>query len=255
MIVELNIKAYKIGEGGIRMAMTPEEKEIMAWGAEAIKAPWVDMTDIWSRLHAGEELSKEEIMLDPYFLPFDINARALYKIMKAGGKQAILGDNGSMLSVITNTFGDEIIWLAIELEEGGVYTEFHLLKDRIDQEMVKKGAEYLYNNDMEGAFNHFADWIKGQPDIGHIDLGILKVANVQFFGAFKRAYEESDDGAKILLMGVKMAEAVNEIMQEGWVRFQPEINLKKLLQVIGPALNILAPVNMALQAALEKLPF
>lgn len=237
------------------MALTPEEKEIMAWGAEAIKAPWVDMTNIWQRLHAGEELSKEEIMLDPYFLPFDINARALYKIMKAGGKKAILGDNGSMLSVITNTVGDEIIWLAIELEENGAYTEFHLLKDKIGQDAVKKGAEMLYDNDMEGAFSHFADWIKAQPGIGHIDLGILKVANVQFFGAFKRAYEESDDGAKIVLMGVKMAEAVNEIMEEGWIRFQPDVNLKKLLKVIGPALNILSPVNTLLQKGLEKLPF
>ena len=237
------------------MALTPEEQEIMAWGAEAVKAPWLDLTDVWSRLNAGEELSREEVMIDPYFLPFDINSRILYKIMKAGGKKAILGENGSMLTIITNTVGDEIIWSAIEQEEDGAYTEFHPLSDRLGDEGFKKGAEMLYNNDMEGAFTHFADWIRSQTGISHIELGILKVANVQFFGAFKRAYEESDDGAKMLLLGVKCAEAVNEIMEEGWIRFQPAINLKKLLQLIAPALNILSPVNLGLQKALEKLPF
>jgi len=48
---------------------------------------------------------------------------------------------------------------------------------------------------------------------------------------------------------------VSEIMEEGWVKFYPDINLKKLLETIAPALNILSPVNTALQGALSKLPF
>ncbi|HOO56612.1 MAG TPA: hypothetical protein PLN69_07300 [bacterium] len=236
------------------MTLTPEEQEIMAWGAEAIKAPWVDMTNVWSRLNSGEELSSDEVKVDPYFLPFDVNAKILSKIMSAGGKKAILGDNGSMLSIITNTAGDEIIWAALEREENGVYVEFHPLKEKLGQDWDKKGVDYLFNDDMQGAFDHFSDWISSQDEYNHIELGILKVANVQFFGAFKRAYEESDDGSRIILMGIKMAEAVNEILEEGWIRFCPDINLKKLLQTIAPALNILSPVNSALQSALEKLP-
>ena len=237
------------------MAMSPEEKEIMAWGAESFKGPWVDLTNIFQRLHRGEELSKDEALVDPYFVPFDIDARILYKVLKSGGSKAILGENGSMISVITNTVGDEIIWSAVEMCEDGAYTEFHPLSARLGEEWAKKGAELLYNSDMEGAFRHFADWLKSQPELSHIDLGILKVANVQFFGAFKKAYEESDDGAKILLMGVKMVDAVNEIMEEGWIRFSPDINLKKLLELIAPALNFLTPVNSALQGLLDKLPF
>ena len=236
------------------MRLTPEEQEIMAWGAEAIKAPWLDITNIWQKLNSGEDLTNEQVLVDPYFLPFDINAKILFKIMKAGGKKAILGDNGSMLSIITNTAGDQIIWAACEFEEDGAYTEFHDLKGRLGQEWDRIGSELLHNNDMEGAFNHFAAWMKSQDDLKHIDLGILKVSNVQFFGAFKRAYEEAGDGAKIVLIGIKMAEAVNQILEEGWIRFQPAINLKKLLDVVAPALNVLSPVNAALQSALDKLP-
>ncbi len=237
------------------MALTAEEREMKAWGAESFKGPWLDLCEVFSRLHNGEELTKEEVKIDPYFLPFDIDARVLFKIMKAGGKKAILGDNGSMLTIITNTVGDEIIWAAIELEEDGAYTEFHPLADKLGQDWDKKGAEMIYNADMEGAFDHFSSWVKEQSGMSHIELGILKVANIQFFGAFKRAYEESDNGAKVLLMGIKMVEAVSEIMEEGWVKFYPDINLKKLLETIAPALNILSPVNTALQGALSKLPF
>jgi len=242
-------------KGGKEMALTPEEKEIMAWGSESVKGPWVEITNIFKRLHDGEDLSKDEVQVDPYFLPFDVNVKALFHIMKNGGKKAILGDNGSMLSIITNTMGDEIIWAAVELEEDGVFTEFHPLSGRLGEEWAKKGAEMLYSDDMEGAFSYFKEWLSSQPGLSHIELGILKVSNVQFFGAFKKAYEGADDGAKLLLMGVKMADAVNEIMSERWIRFYPDVNLKKLLEVIAPALNFLTPVNTVLQDMLAKLPF
>lgn len=234
--------------------MTPEEQEIMAWGAEAFKGPWEAMCKAFSRLNDGEDLSRDEAKIDPFFVPFDIDARIAYRALKAGGKKAILGENGSMLTIITNTRGDRIIWASVELEEDGAYTEFYPLKHKLGKTWDKKGAGMLFDNDMEGAFTYFADWIKKQEGLEHIDLGILKVANVQFFGAFKAAYEESRDGARLGLMVIKMADAVREIMDQGWLRLYPDINLKKLLELIAPALSALDPVNATLQKALEKLP-
>jgi hypothetical protein len=235
--------------------LTQEEQEIMTWAAESFKTPWLDLCEVFQKMNKGEKLTREEGLIDPYFLPFDIDARILYRALKAGGKKAILGDNGSMLTIIMNTRGDKIIWSAVELEEDGAYTEFFPLKDQLGKAWDKKGAEMIFDNDMEGAFAHFADWIKTQKGMEHIDLGILKVANIQFFGCFKRAWEESDNGSKIGLMGIKMVDAVREIMDEGWVKFQPAINLKKLLELMAPALNTLDPLNAALQQALSKLPF
>lgn len=237
------------------MELTHEEKEIMEWGSEAFKGAWLDLCDVFQRIHSGEKLSREDALIDPYFLPFDIDARIAYHALQKGGKTAILGDNGSMLTVITNTEGNQIIWSAIEMEEDGVYTEFYPLSGLLGHEWDKKGAKLLYEDNMQGAFDHFAEWIRSRPETAHIDLGILKVANVQFFGAFKRAWEESDDGAKLLLMGVKMADAVNEIMENGWIRFCPDINLKKILQALAPVLSTLSPVNTGLQSVLSKLPF
>lgn len=236
------------------MALTPEENEIMSWGAESFKAAWLDICDVLKRMHEGEEVSRDEAMIDPYFVPFDIDARAIYHLLKNGGAKAILGDNPSMLTIITNTAGDEIIWAAVEYAEDGVYTEFYPLKSRLGEDAFKKCAELLYNNEMEEAFNIFSGYIKQLDGMEHIELGILKVANIQFFKAFKDAYEEADDGARILLMGVKMAEAVNEIMEEGWLRFHPDINLKKLLELLAPMLRTLSPVNSGMQSVLEKMP-
>jgi hypothetical protein len=44
-------------------------------------------------------------------------------------------------------------------------------------------------------------------------------------------------------------------MEERWIRFSPDINLKKALELVAPALNVLSPVNTALQGLLGKLPF
>jgi hypothetical protein len=237
------------------MPLTQQEQEWMAWGAESFKGPWVAITEVFRRLHAGEDLSKDELMVDPYFVPFNINAKLIYGIMKAGLSKAILGENPSMLTIITNTKGNKIIWSAVEMAEDGVYTEFHPLKDKLGKEWDKKGAELLYDGKMEEAYHYFSDWIKKQKGLSHIDIGILKVANIQFFGAFKAAYDDAENGGKLPLMGVKMVDAVNQIMQEGWVRFYPEVNLKKLLETIGPILAMLDPVNSGLQKAFEKLPF
>ncbi len=132
------------------------------------KGPWLDLCEVFQRIHGGEKLSRDEALIDPYFLPFDIDARILYHSLKAGGKKAILGENGSMLTIITNTDGDEIIWAGIELEEDGAYTEFFPLKDKLGEDWAKEGATLLYDDEMDAAFDFFADWIRSQPDIGHI---------------------------------------------------------------------------------------
>ena len=235
--------------------ITPEEQEIMAWGSEAFKSSWLDLCEIFQKLNAGEKLSRDEAMVDPYFVPFDIDGRVIYQALRYGGKKAVLGENGSMITIITNTRGNQIIWSSLEAEENGAYTEFYPLADRMGHEWDKIGSELVFDDDLKGAHEHFASWIKTQPDISHVDLGIVKVANVQFFGAFKKAYEDSDDGAKLGLLLVKMADAVAEVMENNWLRFYPDINLKKLLELVAPALTALGPVNKTLQGVLEKLPF
>lgn len=235
--------------------LTDEEQEIMAWAAQSFKAPWLGLCEAFQRIHAGEKLSASEASVDPYFVPFPIDARLIYHVMKSGGKRAILGENGNMLTIVTNTRGNKIIWAAVEYEEDSVYTQFFPLKDELGGEWDKKGAELIFDGLMEDAFNHFSDWLKSRPGTEHIELGILKVANIQFFGAFKKAYEDAADGSKLALMTLNFSSAVDQIMDEGWIRFHPDINLKKLLELVAPVLNLVSPVNASLGKFLEKLPF
>ncbi|MEW6203334.1 MAG: hypothetical protein AB1546_15250 [bacterium] len=237
------------------VTLTDEEREIMLWSAEAFKAPWLGLTERFQRINSGEKIDREEALVDTYFLPFKADARLIYRILKSGGKRALFGDNGSMLTVVTNLRGNRIIWAALELEEDGVYTEFHALKDRLGQEWDARGAELLYDNLMAEAFEHFKAWVKSQEDLQHIDIGILKVASINFFGAFKTAYEESGNGEKIASLTVNITNALHQIFEEGWIRFYPEVNLKKLFDMAAPVLSLMSPVNAGLAKILSKLPF
>jgi len=237
------------------VTLTDEERGIMSWSAEAFKAPWLSLTEKFQRLNSGEKIGREDALVDAYFLPFKVDARLIYRILKSGGKRALFGDNGSMLTVVTNLRGNRIIWAALELEEEGVYTEFYALKGRLGEEWDARGAELLYDNLMAEAFEHFKGWVKSQDDLQHIDLGVLKVASINFFGAFKNAYEESDNGKKVARLTVNITNAIHKILEEGWIRFYPEVNLKKLLDMAAPILSLVSPVNASLEKILSKLPF
>lgn len=237
------------------LKITDEEKEIMAWASDAFKKPWFSLCDVLQKIHNGEKLSGTEAKIDPFFVPFKIDGRLIYHFLKHGATRSILGSNASMFTLVTNTRGNKLIWAGIELEDNGVFTEYYLLNDRLEEDWAKKASEMIFNDELENAYEYLCEWIKEQEKLSHIDLGIVKVANIQFFGEFKKAYEEAEEGNKLFLMGLKMSDSVNKILEENWIKFYPNINLKKLLDALSPILKILNPANSKVQEVLSKLPF
>lgn len=237
------------------LALTPREASVMRWSGRAVKQPWFDICDRWQRMYKGEHLKLGEALFDAFFLPFRLDARPLYHIMKTIGTKLVFGDNASLFTIVLNANADRIIWAGLEREEGGVYIEYFILNERLGGEWDEKAVKLLNESRLEEAFDHLSTWIRTQPDLGHIDLGAIKVANIQFFEAFKDAWEDADDGRKLALFGANAVEAVEEILQRGWIRFYPEVNLAKMLDAIHPVLRFAMPVTRLSQTVLGLAPF
>lgn len=237
------------------ITLTPREESIMRWSGKAVKQPWFDICDRWQRMHRGERLTLDEALFDSFFLPFRLDARPLYHFMKHIGTRLVFGDNASLFTIVLNAAADRIIWAGIEREEGGVYIEYFILNERLGGKWDEKEARLLGENRLEEAFDHLSIWIRTQPDLRHIDLGAIKVANIQFFEAIKDAWEDADDGRKLALFGANAVEAIEEIIQREWIRFYPNVNLKKMLDAIHPMLRISRPVTRLSQTVLGLAPF
>ncbi len=231
--------------------LTKEETEVMKWAGKSFEKPWFDLCDVFKKIHDGEKLSNKEARVDPFFVPFKINGKMIYWIMKSGITNVMLGKNASLFTIILNKSESKIIWSCIERENDGVYVECHELKDRLGKEWDKKTVEMLKENDLKGAYNYLKEWVATQKDIAHIEPGVMKVANIMFFKAFQDAYEESSNGKNLTLFGVKATEAVERILDEGWIRFYPQVNFERLLRVIKPLLSFGSPLNKLLQKVLK----
>ncbi len=232
--------------------LTKGEIEIMKWSAKSFKKPWFELCDVFKKIHIGEKLSNKEARVDPFFVPFKINGKVIYWMMKSGVTNVMLGKNASLFTIILNKTESKIIWACLEHEKDGVYIEYHQLRDRLGQEWDKETVEMLKENDLKGAYNYLKSWVTTQKDIAHIEPGVMKVANIMFFKAFQDAYEESENGKNLPLFGVKATEAVERILEEGWIRFYPRVNFEKLLRVIKPLLSFGSPLNKSLQKLLKE---
>lgn len=231
-----------------------EEKEIMQWSKNSFANPWFDLCDRIQKLSQGKRLSLDEAQVDPYFVPFSLDARLVYLLMKTGGVKLIMGKNATLFTLITNIKGDELLWACIEKGDNGIYDEYKIVANHLNEKWAKDVGKLIYANKLKEAHKVAYSWVKTQKDLKHINPGAIKVANIMFFKKFKEGYEKSKNGKRLDLMGLNFISGVKEILDEDLIKFYPEINLKKLLDLIHPLLKISTPLNKASKNVLKLIP-
>ena len=235
-------------KGKYPVPLSDEEREIMIWASDAFRKPWFTLVDLMSKIQSGEKLSS--YMFDPYFIKVKLDARLAYWFMKTtfAAKMAF-GPNGNLLTIILSSSEDKVIWACIEREEKGIYLDYEILNDRLNEKWAEDVAKMLWINDLSSAFDYMSMWLKNQKDLSYINLGVMKVANIRFFQAIKIAYERSNNGENLPLFLLKGVEAVKDILERGWIRFYPDVPLQKLLRTIRPILKNTTYINKVMQSA------
>ena len=127
-----------------------------------------------------------------------------------------------MFTIILGEKGNRIIWASLEHEENGIYKEFVPIKDRIDEEWAREALKLIVENRLDDLFEYLKKWISKEPKLKHMELGLIKIAGIQFFDEFRKAYEISDKGADMGTLLAYMIEAFKNVFEKNWIRFAPE---------------------------------
>ena len=130
--------------------------------------------------------------------------------------------NATMFTIILGEKGQRIIWASMEHEENGIYKEFVPLKGRLGEEWAKEAAKLIVENRLSDLFDYLQNWLSKQPDLKHMELGLIKIAGIQFFDEFRKAWELSNKATDLGTMLAYMIEAFKTVFQNKWIMFEPE---------------------------------
>ncbi len=200
------------------------EKETLAWGSRYVKKPWADMIEIFKKLgEAKGELPIEERRVILEVLPWvEIDMKSILHLVTFLLYDILKIPNASMFTIILGENGKRIIWASIEHEtDDGVYKDFIMLKDRIDEEWAKKAAELIDARRDDELFEYLQQWVYKQEDLKHIELGIINIVGIQFFSEFRKAWEESERGQNFEKVIVNVLETVKNVISNDWIKFIP----------------------------------
>ena len=230
------------------------EETTIAWAREAFHEPWKELLSILNRLERGERLSRAERRFDPFFLPFSLSALPIHRAMRLGLSRALFGSNPNMFTFVLNSEMHRPVFAAAEKTENGVYTEMHLFNDRLDEAWAMEAARFIRENRLEEAYRLLKVWVAEQSETKDLEIGLVKIATLDFFDAFKRAWFRSRDG-RLISFSAWALEAVHEVEEKGFLRFYPEVNLARAIRLISPLLGLMRNPLRTVGVAARFLPF
>ena len=209
------------------------EKENLAWGSRYMKTPWAEMVRIFNRMGNGEEIPLEERLLQLELFDFiKLDLKSAYNLVTFLLYDILKTPNGSMFTIILGEKGDRIIWASIEHEENGVYKEFIPLKHRLDEDWAKEAAKFIVAGKNDELLEYLQKWMSTQEDLKHIELGLIKMAGIQFFDEFRLAWENSKRGEDLGEMVAQIIDALKKIFDNDWICFEPEPEAISVMRIL-----------------------
>ncbi|MHA1300234.1 MAG: hypothetical protein ACTSO9_12505 [Candidatus Helarchaeota archaeon] len=200
------------------------EKETLAWGSRYVKKPWGNMIEIFKKLDKVKgELPLKERKLTLEVVPWvEVDMKTAYNLVTFLLYDILRIPNASMFTIILGEKGDKIIWASLEHEtDGGVYKDFIVIKDRVDEPWAKKAAELIVQGKDEELFEFLKQWTLDQDEFKHIEIGIVKIAGIQFFSEYRKAWENSERGKNLEKIIVNVMDATKSVITNNWIKFIP----------------------------------
>jgi len=200
------------------------EKETLEWGSRYVKKPWGNMIEIFKKLDKVKgELPLKERKLTLEVVPWvEVDMKTAYNLVTFLLYDILRIPNASMFTIILGEKGDKIIWASLEHEtDGGVYKDFIVIKDRVDEPWAKKAAELIVQGKDEELFEFLKQWTLDQDEFKHIEIGIVKIAGIQFFSEYRKAWENSERGKNLEKIIVNVMDATKSVITNNWIKFIP----------------------------------
>nr|MDO8099589.1 hypothetical protein [Candidatus Njordarchaeota archaeon] len=202
-----------------------EDQSLMLWASQAVKKPWYRMVEVGKSVIEETPTSAAERMLEIPLFPIPVDGEIVAWFLQKF-LTTLLTENGSMHTIILNKEGNRIIWSCIEAVHKGTYSELHEIRGKELVELNRKISTLIVNDDMKRVFDACKRFAKSHYQI---NLGIVKVAHLQFFEEFRKVYEFSQNGELLIDYIAGALGAVTNIFRNKWLRFYPQAKVFSLL--------------------------
>nr|MDO8135748.1 hypothetical protein [Candidatus Njordarchaeum guaymaensis] len=202
-----------------------EDERLISWASQAVKKPWYKMVEVGKNAIEEKTTSAADRMLEIPLFPITVDGEIVTWFLQKF-LTTLLTENGSMHTIILNREGSRIIWSCIEAVHKGTYSELHEIGGKELGELNRKASTLIAKDDMKRVFDacrKFADHHY------RINLGIVKVAHIQFFEEFRKVYEFSQNGELLINHVAGVLGAVTNIFKNKWLRFYPQAKIFSLL--------------------------
>lgn len=227
--------------------MTRTENEVMGFASTAFKKPWAQMVDVFQRLQRGDKVEASEAKVDFFFLPVPLDARLSYLFMRRGMLKLFMGAEPTLFTLVLSRDRSRLVWAGLETCQEGVYTQIHELKGRLQEEWAKRALHFVKKENYAGCYAFLKNWVRQQLGLEKVDLGAVKVADLNFFERFLEAFE-SGKGKGFVAQQRLYARALAQILRRREVIFYPAVPMYRLMQV-GQGLARILPMRAALPPA------
>jgi len=202
-----------------------EDKSVMSWANHAVKKPWYKMVEVGKNVIEETPTGAAERMLEIPLFPLLVDGKVVAWFLQKF-LTTLLTKNGSMHTIILNREGNRIIWSCIEAVHKGTYSELHEVRGKELNYLNSKISTLIVRDDMKRVFDACKKFAKSHY---RINLGIVKVAHLQFFEEFRKVYEFSQNGELLINHIAGALGAVTNIFRNKWLRFYPQAKIFSLL--------------------------
>jgi hypothetical protein len=191
------------------------DKEGLEAGRKYVKQDWWHMVDVFRGCEEGKDLPYKERVGGVSLAPIKMDFAAIAPLMKEFLPAGFL-DNANMASLILDEKGEHLVWGGIECCINGVYQWVE--KIDVTEDWAKKVNPLLAKHDFKGAYKIMKGVVKEKFDI---ELGLIKVARVQFFIELAKTYDASKNGEDMIAWIPAAADFGKTIFTKDYINFYP----------------------------------
>lgn len=199
----------------MKIELSKIDEEGLTAGRKYVKQDWWHMVEVFRSCEEGKILPYKERVGGVSLAPIKMDFAAIAPLMKEF-LPAVFLDNANMASLILDEKGEHLVWGAIECCINGAYQWVE--KIDVTEDWAENVNPLLAKHDFKNAYKVMKDVVKEKFDI---ELGLIKVARVQFFIELAKTFVASKNGEDMIAWIPAAADFGKTIFTKDYINFYP----------------------------------